>query len=127
MEKIVEAELLRHIEINSTIPDIQSEFKKNHVTSTALMKVTNDITTSMDNCKVTLLILMDLSKAFDSVEQLSQYGLKSKALHWFTSYLSDRRQPVKMNGEFLTKEAYCKEVYLDLYYSTSTRQIFLVS
>nr|CAI5842328.1 unnamed protein product [Callosobruchus analis] len=106
IEKIVEAELLRHIEINNTIPDIQSGFKKNHSTTTALMKVTKDIATSMDNSKVTLLILLDFSKALDLVDhnlliaKLSHYGLKSKALQWFMSYLSDRRQTVKINGEF---------------------------
>ena len=59
----------------------------------------------MDNQQVTLLTLLDLSAAFDTVphrrflERLeSEYGISNTALRWFESYFEDRHQTVIVNG-----------------------------
>ena len=66
----------------------------------------------MDNQKVTLLTLLDLSAAFDTVphnrflERLeSDYGITDTALQWFASYFEDRQQTVIVNGEASTPKA----------------------
>ena len=59
-------QLLVHCEKNAPLPKFQSGFRKYHSTETALLKVQNDILMSMDNKEVTLLVLLDLSAAFDS-------------------------------------------------------------
>ena len=59
-------QLLVHCEKNAPLPKFQSAFRKYHSTETALLKVQNDILMSMDNKEVTLLVLLDLSAAFDS-------------------------------------------------------------
>ena len=59
-------QLLVHCEKNAPLPKFQSGFRKYHSTKTALLKVQNDILMSMDNKEVTLLVLLDLSAAFDS-------------------------------------------------------------
>jgi hypothetical protein len=57
---------------------------------------------SMENKEITLLTLLDLSKAFDSldhrmlVDKLHKYGITGTPLKWFTNYLADRRQCVKI-------------------------------
>ena len=59
---------------------------------------------SMDNKKLTALVLLDLSKAFDSVDhsillkKLSNIGVSDEALNWFESYITDRKQFVRIGS-----------------------------
>jgi hypothetical protein len=58
----------------------------------------------MDNKKLTALVLLDLSKAFDSVDhsillkKLSNVGVSGEALNWFESYITDRKQFVRIGS-----------------------------
>jgi len=68
-------------------------------------KVMNDVLLKMNSQHVTLLVLLDLSAAFDTVnhnillERLHRdVGLRGKVLDWFSSYLSNRSQQVSING-----------------------------
>ena len=85
----------------------QSACKQFHSTETALLKVHNDRNLNIDNDKVTALTLLDLSAAFDTIDhdilitRLSMwYGISSTALSWFTSYLTNRRQAIKIGNCF---------------------------
>ena len=67
---------------------LQSAYKQNHSTESAL-KVKNDILLNMEAQKVTLLVLLDLSAAFDTVRHdtllnrvKSRFGVDRKALEW---------------------------------------------
>ena len=91
--------------INGLHLELQSADKKHHSTESALLKVKNDILLNMDAQKVTLLVLLDLSAAFDTVRHdilldrlRSRLGVTDQALNWFTPYLSDRTQRVAVNG-----------------------------
>ena len=71
---------------------------------TALIRVYNDIALSIDNRRSVLLVMLDLSVAFDSVElrllcsRLSiRFGICDMALDWIYFYLYDRNQFVKVN------------------------------
>jgi hypothetical protein len=70
-----------------------------------LLRVNNDILTALDNGKITALILLDLSAAFDTVDhnllisRLHDYlGIQEKALDWCKSYLSHRPQYVRIGA-----------------------------
>ena len=83
---------------------LQSAHKQNHSTESALLKAKNDILLNMEAQKVTLLVLLDLSAAFDTVRHdtllkllKSRLGVDGKALEWFASYLTDRTQRVTVN------------------------------
>ncbi|KAI5728791.1 hypothetical protein M8J77_021191 [Diaphorina citri] len=75
-----------------------------HSTTTALVKVTNDIRGALDEKKVTLLALLDMSKAFDSVDfdillkTLEKLHFSENALSWIGSYLRGRQQRIFCEG-----------------------------
>ena len=59
----------------------------------------------MDKGHVTLLVMLDLSAAFDTVDHgillhmlQSKLGLRDKALLWFKSYLAGRTKQISVNG-----------------------------
>ena len=107
LEKVVANRLRSHIYENGLSNMLQSAYKQFHSTETALLKVHNDINLNIDNGKVTALTLLDLSSAFDTIDhnilitRLSTcYGISGTALSWFTSYLTDRRQAIKIGNCF---------------------------
>ncbi len=92
--------------VNKLYCKVQSAYKSGHSTETALLKVQNDILRCMDNGEVVLLLLSDLSAAFDTLDHhillsrlKSQYGIDGVALKWIESYLTQRKQHVMINGE----------------------------
>ena len=83
----------------------QSAYKRGHSTETTLLAIQNDTFLAMDKGKVTALVLLDLSAAFDTIDhtlllnRLTQwYGFEGSSLNWFSSYLSNRTQSIKVQG-----------------------------
>ena len=86
--------------------EFQSGFRKHHNTETALVKVINDLLTESDVGLIPILVLSDLSAAFDTIghhillqRMEHQIGLKGSALRWFKSYVSDRYNFVHVHDE----------------------------
>ena len=84
---------------------LQSVYKKQHSCETALLRVQNDILMALDSGKCVILLLLDLSAAFDTVDHEillrrlhSKFGIKGKAHAWLRSYLTGRTQFVRING-----------------------------
>ena len=80
---------------------LQSAYKAGHSTETALTRVQNDILLCMDQQKVTILVMLDLSAAFDTIDHnvllqrmKERVGVEGVVHDWFESYLSDRSQTV---------------------------------
>ena len=67
-EKAVATQIQCHMRDNDLFPCLQSAYRQNHSTETALIKVKNDLLMNMDKGHVTLLVLLDLSAAFDTVD-----------------------------------------------------------
>lgn len=110
LEKVVADRLTSHVQETGSLNPFQSAYKKFHSTETALLKISNDILTSMDRGKVTALTLLDLSAAFDTIDHqiLLQrlegwFGVSGAALNWFSSYLNNRSQRIKL-GDCLSSE-----------------------
>ena len=109
VETVVAKRLQHFLNCNSLFPVFQSAYRQNHSTETALLKVMNDTLLNMNDQCDTLLILLDLSAAFDSVNHDTMlrrleysFGIQGKALSWFASYLSGRTQRIMIN-ESLSK------------------------
>ena len=105
IERIVLEQLTEHLSVNNIYEPMQSAYRHGHSTETALLRVQNDILQHMDNQEVTILLLLDLSAAFDTVSYpvllnrlRDRIGVKGDALKWFESYLEDREQAVCING-----------------------------
>ncbi len=107
LEKVVSAQLCSFLQKNPDIyEEFQSGFRPHHSTETALVKITNDLLLASDKGCISLLVLHDLSAAFDTIDHdilidwLQNYtGIQGQALRWFRSYLSDRYHFVYLNGE----------------------------
>ncbi|XP_078372669.1 uncharacterized protein LOC144656313 [Oculina patagonica] len=104
-ERAVFDQIYNHMMDFSLYPALQSAYRKYHSTETALLKVQNDILMNMNRQHVTLLVLLDLSAAFDTVDHKillhrlqSSLGVTGTALKWFESYLSNRSQQVVLGG-----------------------------
>ncbi len=102
LEKVVSSQLYSFLEKN----DICEDFRPYHSTETALIRVTNDLLLSSDRGCISLLVLLDLSAAFDTIDhnillnRLENFvGISGSALAWFKLYLSDRHQFVAVNEE----------------------------
>ena len=68
VERVAVKQLSDHLESNGLLPLLQSAYRSHHSTETALLKVLSDVLTAIDDKKVTLLALLDLSAAFDCVD-----------------------------------------------------------
>ncbi len=81
---------------NNLLDSNQSGFKSGHSIETALLSVVEDLRLARTASKSSLLIFLDLSAAFDTVNHqipvstLLRKGISGTALQWFDSYLSDR-------------------------------------
>ena len=60
--------MFKHCEGNAPLPNLQSGFRRFRSTETTLFKVQSDILMSMDRQEITLLVLLDLSAAFDTID-----------------------------------------------------------
>ena len=95
-ERAVFDQVYSHMTDNALFPVLQSAYRKGHSTETALLRVISDILSSMIKQHVSILVLLDLSVAFDTVDHAillhrleTSFGNTEAALTWFSSYLSD--------------------------------------
>lgn len=100
IEKVVHEKVSAFLLQNHLFSKYQSGFRKGHSTMTALLKVVDDLRNSMDKRLMNLLVLLDLSKAFDCVHhellltKLKFLGFSDCAIEWFKSYLTGRSHRV---------------------------------
>ena len=105
IEKFVLDQLFRHLDHNNIWHTFQSAYRPKHNIETALLFVLNDLLTASDSWSISILTLLDLSAAFDTIDQSilltrleSTFGIRHLALSFFRSYLKDRTQVVTVNG-----------------------------
>ena len=107
IERVVLKRLNTHMERNNLFIPNQSGYKKGHSTETLLIKITNDLLIASDKNTATVLLLLDLSAAFDTVNinklldiLFTEIGIRGQALAWFKSFLTGRTSKVKIGNSF---------------------------
>ena len=97
IEKVVAVRLQKYLEANQLNEALQSVYKPFHSCETALERVHNDILVTVDKLHCVMLLLLDLSAAFDTADHEilltrlhSKYSISGIALEWFRSYLTNR-------------------------------------
>ena len=110
LERIVASQILDHFARNELLEPFQSAYKQCHSTETALLRVQNDLLMALDKNCICLLILLDLSAAFDTINLdlllhrlEKQCGISGVVKSWFTSYLHGRTNQVIIQGIKSTK------------------------
>ena len=101
IEKVMLERLTRHIEDESMFDPYQSAYRANYSTETALLFIVNQIKMAFDNRKGTVLVFIDFSSAFDTIDHAIllrrrrlRYGLEGKALDLIAFYFQGRTQRV---------------------------------
>ena len=96
-----------HLNVNNLTETYQSAYKSSHSTETALLKVKNDMLNELDKGKALILVLLDLSSAFDTIDHKilvermkKEFGVTGTAKEWFVSYLSDRTNKVCVLSDY---------------------------
>jgi len=105
IERAAASQLNTYLSANGLMPRLQSAYRKEHSTETAMLRIWSDVLTSADVRKVTLLGLLDLSVAFNCVGHdillhglEVAFGLTNTVLEWIRSFLTDCTQQVSYCG-----------------------------
>jgi hypothetical protein len=106
IERLALTRLRPQITASINFNKLQSAYLRNHSTETALLNILNDSYGKIDRGESTLLVALDLSAAFDTVEHSvlltrlqHSFGVMGTVGNWITSYLTDRSQFIRVGSE----------------------------
>lgn len=105
LERVISIQIKDYLDKYDILPQMQSGFRKNHSCTTALSHILDDILEATDEDELTVLILLDYSKAFDCINHeillaiLHYIGFHKNAVNLIRNYLKDRKQIVRLNNE----------------------------
>ena len=105
LERVIHNRLNDHLQSFPSICPFQSAYRKFHSTETALLRIQNDLLLAMNQQKLSALVLLDLSAAFDTIDHnillarlTSTFGISGSALNLLSSYLLDRSQSISIDS-----------------------------
>ena len=105
LDRTVLCQLQGHLKSNDLYSPFQSASRTGHSTEAALTRVTNDLLAEMDDGKISVVTLLDMSAAFDTTDHeillarlQSYFGVDGTALAWLRSYITGRLQFVSVLG-----------------------------
>ena len=105
MEHIVTSNLVKHLNANCILYDLQHGFRERRSTETQLIQLVEDLVRNTSKGNQTDLVLLDFSKAFDMVShekllfKLHSIGVHGPVLSWIRAFLGGRTQTVVLEGE----------------------------
>ena len=109
LERAALDQLNQHLSINDLHCPVQSGYRPHHSCETLLVRMTDDIYREIQADNIVIVVLLDLSAAFDTIDHkilldklLNDFSVCDSALKWFESYLQNRFFSVKVNSSFST-------------------------
>ena len=106
VERLVCREITTFLERNNLIPEKQSAYRRSHSTEKAALKLISDFYSTADKGEVSLLGLLDLSAAFDTVDHSilvnrlqNIFDIQGTVLSWIKSFIEDLTQSVQFVGD----------------------------
>ena len=106
VEKVVALRFSKHLSDKDLYEQMQSAYRPNHNTGTALLRVRNDLLCILHERKAAILVLLDLSAAFDTIDHTimltrlrDRFGITATCIAWFELYLVNRSQRIQMHGK----------------------------
>ena len=105
LEHIICKHMFDHLDNNNIISPLQYGFLNGHSCKRQLILTIHDIMHNLDSKQQTDLVILDFSKAFDTVPhkkllfKLSKYGITGNINMWIQSFLVHRKQKVIVEGE----------------------------
>ena len=109
LEKVVQMQIVQYLSDNELLCIDQSAYRKFHNTQTSLHRCNEDWIDNICDNLFTAVCFLDIRKCFDTIDhdilldKLKRYGIIDVEATWFKSYLKDRSQYVKCNGQVSTK------------------------
>ena len=106
LEKIVHKQLENYLKFEKWLYDYHSGFRNSYSTDSCLTHLTDQIRFDIDKRNYTGMVMIDLQKAFDTVDhdillnKLKAIGLDDLSTPWFSSYLKNRFQKTEVDGIF---------------------------
>ena len=104
VERVVLKRLNEHLHKNDLNISNQSAYKKNYSTETVLIRLMNDLLVASEEKSATVVMMLDLSAAFDLVDHdlllkilAKEIGIKGQALKWFGNFLKGRTHRTRLN------------------------------
>ena len=106
LERLVQSRLRPHLTSSCQFSSRQAAYRPSHSTETVMVRLTNDLLASSLSGSPSVVVTLDLSAAFDCVNHSklmnrlsTDFGVSGSALSWIESYLSSRKQFVKVGKE----------------------------
>ena len=105
LEHILHSQIMQHLENHHILMDRQHGFRGRRSCESQLVLTLDDFARSIDNRKQTDVIILDFSKAFDTVPhqrlllKLHHYGIRGNTLRWIKNFLCCRKQRVVLDGK----------------------------
>ena len=110
LETIVSKQLVKHLDRCDLHEVLQSAYKANHSTESALLRVKHDLLLAIDKREGVIMVMLDLKSAFDTIDHSvllrrlhSDFFLSGTVLDWFQSYLEGRSFAVSIGNHLSHK------------------------
>ena len=105
LEKLVLSQVSSYLNSHNHYNTCQSAYRPGHSTETALLEVVNDLYLSLNKGNISVLALLDLSSAFDTIDHPilvhrlhTDFGFTDTVHQWFSAYLTDRTHYVSLSN-----------------------------